>query len=304
MTPRCTTDRPLPARVSRLLDLFLLRRENANCEPVTLADYRRAVERFALYEGTPDDVAEWRDEHLDAWLADLKRAGLASGTRAWYQRHLWVFLGFLVEREECGVDRRGNAIDPRKGIPRVVVESVKRRTATPEITTRVLTVALDGRHEARDMALIHMLRATGARRAELAAVDVADIDLDEALVLLRHTKGKRQRVQPFDGPCRAALMEWLLIRGDTPGPLFTSERGGRLTAEGMKLVLRRLADRAKVEATSHDYRRGFAVQMRQKGLDVGHVANLLGHRTLAMAMLYAQEGEEAAAIDAYRRATG
>lgn len=54
----------------------------------------------------------------------------------------------------------------------------------------------------------------------------------------------------------------------------------------------------------HDYRRGFAVQMRQKGLDVGHVANLLGHRTLAMAMLYAQEGEEAAAIDAYRRATG
>jgi site-specific recombinase XerD len=41
--------------------------------------------------------------------------------------------------------------------------------------------------------------------------------------------------------------------------------------------------------------------MRQKGLDIGHVAKLLGHSSLAMSLLYAAEGEELAAIEAYRR---
>lgn len=309
MTPRLSTDRPELARVERLLDLFLLKRENADCAAVTIADYRRAVRHFLLFDGTPPDPRDWRDEHIELWLSALRHADLKTGTRAWYQRHLFAFIGFLVEREETGTNTRGNPIDPRKGVLRIKPENVRRRWADTDVITRLLTVAITSRNPARNAAIIHALRATGARRNELAHCTVDDLNLEDEVepgitwptLRLRVTKTRVERKVPLDGPAHAAMLEWLLVRGNEPGALFTSERTGPLTGEGIKQVIDRLAARAKVQASSHDFRRAFAATARRRGLDIAHVQRLLGHSTITMSLVYSEEGEDDAAISAYRR---
>jgi site-specific recombinase XerD len=62
----------------------------------------------------------------------------------------------------------------------------------------------------RDTAIILLLVDTGARRAELVDLHLADVDLDVLLVL---GKGRRERALPYGHKAGAALDRYLRARG-------------------------------------------------------------------------------------------
>lgn len=46
------------------------------------------------------------------------------------------------------------------------------------------------------------------------------------------------------------------------------------------------------------------MRVRRAGVDMDHLQTMLGHSTPVMSRLYSASGEEAAALDAYRRMVG
>lgn len=303
-----------PISISRppyalLVELFLAGREEANRAPATLRNYRMALARFAGSDAIPDDPSAITPDHLVLWLASLRRAGMPGASRAWHQRHVWPFLRWLYVRGN--VDR-----DPLRGVPRVSVEQRILPQVVPQDMIRLLTVAADRprtkqgnqvtvEHQYRNLALLRVLWSTGVRRRELLELSLADVEFADRTILVRG-KGDKQRRVPFDAATKLALLEYMQReRGDTPGPLWQS-RGGRVMSENaLKLVLKRLAQRAGVDGvTPHAFRRGFARHVRRAGLDLGETAALLGHSTLVMTRRYSQQGEHDAALDAYRRLIG
>lgn len=108
----------------------------------------------------------------------------------------------------------------------------------------------------RDRALIRLLHDLGLRRAEAASLDLAHLDGDRLHVL---RKGFTQR-QPLTVPpeTRAALDEWIQVRGQEPGPLFTSldnrSCGHRLTGHGIRHVVRTVSARAGCPCAPHALR--------------------------------------------------
>ncbi|MCC7365012.1 MAG: tyrosine-type recombinase/integrase [Dehalococcoidia bacterium] len=303
-------DRTIPSvRAHDALELFLALKEARGCEPVTLRNYRTAVGRFLALPFVPESVAELTDDHVVLWLGSLRKGGLAAGTLAWHQRHVFAWIGWLVTRGE--IPR-----DPRRGVDRVIVPRERMRSVTSEAFIRLLAVAgdrprtkrgtlLDPENRLRDVAILHVLYATGLRRAELVGVRFEDVDLRRGELLVRHTKAKRERVVPFDAATKAALAEYVIgKRGRAPGPLFLARGGVGLSDNALRLLLERLAERAGVSVSAHDFRRGFAARVRRAGLDVGHTARLMGHSTLTMTLRYSEEGETDAAISAYRKVIG
>jgi integrase len=229
----------------------------------------------------------------------LRRRQLKAGTVQWYQRHLYAWIGFLVQRREL-------TSDPRKDVPLVRVPAARLPSVTREDFMRLLTVATDSRsreHYARDLALLRVFYATGVRRKELAAVVLGDVDFKDRTIRIRAPKNGHERKVPFDAVTAMALLEYIATRGKEPGPLFMA-RNGQMSANAMRLTLSRLSARAGVAGNSHAHRRGFAARARRAGLDLGHTARILGHRTLIMAQRYADEGEDDAAIAAYKEKIG
>lgn len=311
----------LPARSSAppcgptahpLVELFLATREERNCEPRTVAEHRRALERFFAAPGVPQDPRALTGDALTFFMAHLRREGTGPSGRETLQRRVLVFLTWLYDRGD--IER-----DPRRGLARVQVPQRIQPQIDEETFAALLAAAADrprtrqgnritAENLYRNIAILRLLWATGLRRAELCSLDLEDVSLDRRELTVRYAKGKKSRRVPFDVPTKRALLEYFVEERDafdTPSnALFLGRGGTRLRPAGLKMTLTRLARRAGVEAPSHAFRRGFARRMRRGGLDLGETGALLGHSTLKMVIHYAQEGETEAAIDAYRRVIG
>jgi site-specific recombinase XerD len=156
---------------------------------------------------------------------------------------------------------------------------------------------------ARDAALIAIAAKTGARRAELAALNVENMttspDGAEFKVIGKRNK---ERVLYIDNGALAALDDWLAIRGREAGPVFVAinkaghiEQGHRLTTTAMHFILQRRVAEAKITRPLnwHDFRRTVAGELLSAGEDISTVAGILGHANVTTTARYDRRPAEA-----------
>ena len=82
----------------------------------------------------------------------------------------------------------------------------------------------------------------------------------------------------------AALLNYLLVRGKKPGPLFLFQDGKYLTRERLVIALRDVLDKAGLDASkycSHSFRIGAATTAASKGIEDAIIKTLGRWRSLA-----------------------
>lgn len=145
----------------------------------------------------------------------------------------------------------------------------------------------------RNVALIELLYATGARISEVLALDVDDFpEPDEGLRLLG--KGGKYRVVPVGSMARAAVGEYLAVRANLVSSrrachaLFLNARGGRLSRQSAFGILQAAGNSAglTVEVSPHTLRHSCASHLLDGGADVRVVQELLGHASVATTQIY------------------
>jgi integrase len=149
---------------------------------------------------------------------------------------------------------------------------------------------------ARDASIVALL-AVGLRRAEVAALDLADVDRTSWAITVRG-KGRADRVIFATNGCRGALTDWLEVRGDAEGPLFAPvlKSGRILVGQGVSattvssVMARRTAEAGIAAATPHDLRRTYAGEMLEGGVDLVTVQGILGHASPATTSRYDRRG--------------
>jgi integrase len=153
---------------------------------------------------------------------------------------------------------------------------------------------------ARDAAILSLLRGGGIRRAEAAALDLADYDPESGAVTVRSGKGDKDRVVYAPAGARSALRDWIEVRGVVPGPLFYGlVKGGglvprRLAGQAMAVVCAARAEEAGIAPfTPHDLRRTFISGLLDAGADIAVVQRLAGHEDPATTSRYDRRGEAA-----------
>ena len=152
----------------------------------------------------------------------------------------------------------------------------------------------------RDAAVISLAYLSGTRRAELAALHVADVELDPPALRVIG-KGGKQRLVPLSPTAAPFLSAWIDLRGAAPGPLFCAiDRAGNLrtgrplTGEAIRQLLqRRAAVAGLASVTPHDLRRSYAGDLLDAGADLPAVQQLLGHASPATTSRYDRRGDRA-----------
>ena len=156
---------------------------------------------------------------------------------------------------------------------------------------------------ARDAALLAMLFGCGLRRAEAAAVAVADYDPESGAVRVTG-KGDKERLTYAPQGARRAMDDWIAVRGSAPGPLLapvskggTVRSGAGLTPQAIMYRLRRRAAIAAIAAIAacspHDLRRTFVSCALEAGADLAMVQKLAGHASPTTTERYDRRPEDA-----------
>lgn len=150
----------------------------------------------------------------------------------------------------------------------------------------------------RDKALVELLYGTGTRISEVVGLDVDDVDLDTATVVVTG-KGNKQRLLPLGAAAAGAIADYL-TRGRPalaqaasgkrrPGPaLFLGVRGSRMNRQAAWEVVRQCADRAGLggHVGPHTLRHSYATHLMEGGADVRVVQELLGHSSVTTTQIY------------------
>jgi site-specific recombinase XerD len=151
----------------------------------------------------------------------------------------------------------------------------------------------------RDAALIAILRGAGLRRQELANLNLNDFDSDTGAIEVKHAKGGKDRTVYLSTSATGAVLNWLEVRGNAPGPLLSAISRGhrvlnrRLTAQAVLFILQKRAKQAGVETFSaHDFRRTYISDLLDAGVDIVTVQKLAGHNDPATTSRYDRRGEE------------
>ena len=147
--------------------------------------------------------------------------------------------------------------------------------------------------QARDHAILELLYASGLRVAELAGLDLHDLDL-AAMQVRVVGKGHKERLVPFGPPAQQALAQWLAQRSQQKIKLpdeqclFLGLRGARITTRVIRRLVHKagLAVGARGHAHPHRLRHSFATHLLEGGADLRAIQELLGHASLSTTQRY------------------
>ncbi|MEO8609544.1 MAG: site-specific integrase [Chloroflexota bacterium] len=150
-----------------------------------------------------------------------------------------------------------------------------------------LCLSLDSAAGIRDATLIGVLYTAGLRRSEVVHLTLADYTPETGQLKIIGGKGNKSRTVYVTNGAQEALQDWLVLRGDTPGALFTPiNKGGRIilkpmSAQAIYNLLEKRAAQAQVkDFTPHDFRRTFAGEMLDGGVDIATIAKIMGHASI------------------------
>jgi len=132
----------------------------------------------------------------------------------------------------------------------------------------------------RDNAIFTLMLECGLRVGEVCALSLDDVLFDDPSRLKVHGKGDRQRMVYLPPPTVSILKEWLTSRPVTNDrAVFISQRGKRLSVNGIQFILKEYCQKAGVQVTCHQFRHAFGRRMAEASMPITSLQKLLGHRS-------------------------
>jgi integrase/recombinase XerC len=253
----------------------------------TLGAYRRDLER----------VADWcRSQGIGGWN-QLQQAQLRAFV-AW--RHRTGTSGRTLQRELSAIRTfyrfllREGLADNNPGLGIRAPKTARKLPST--LDADQLGRLLDETNgsdplDLRDQAIMELLYSSGLRLAELVALDVADLEFEDATLEVTGKGAKTRRV-PVGRYARNALKRWLKAR-ETLAPahetaVFVSLRGTRIHPRTVQKRLRHQALKRGAMRNIHPHllRHSFASHLLESSGDLRAVQELLGHADISTTQIY------------------
>jgi site-specific recombinase XerD len=268
-----------------------------NRSPRTLEAYARDLEHFGAYLtggsiDRPVDAPATFPKLRDASASDIRRYVLHLMQVRRYKvvavrRNLSALRTFYtyLRRERIRTDQPALDVDlpkPEQRKPKVL----RLGEVASMITARVERP--NAPHlAARDRAIVELLYGSGLRRAELAGLDLDDVDLGEKVAMVTG-KGNKRRMVPLTQAAADAMRQYLPQRpASNDRAFFLSNRNARLGLRQVWQIVKDYAAKSGVDrATTHSMRHSFATHFIEGGGDVSTLQKLLGHASIQTTQVY------------------
>src|ERR1019366_107998 len=181
-------------------------------------------------------------------------------------------------------------------------DSPRRETPNKTEVTALMDACERIRHPYRAAlarAVIFTLVMSGLRRAEVLALRIPDIDISDGAIYVRHGKGDKARTVRPPVACITALSDYLSVRPTCrTNHVFLLKQGSYMADQGLRILLRDLFSIAGMPMSRallpHGLRHAFATRLRENGVSLEEIRDILGHSDLNTTILYLHRPTERA----------
>lgn len=249
----------------------------------TISAYGHDLRQFAELIGKYRPLSELTQSDIERWILELhqakyehtsirrKLASLRSFVTCWNNNHKGIVDLSWRLRFETSSTRRLTRVLNGPDLSRL--SQWLRYTPPDQLDFWSL----------RDRTIVQILLSTGIRVGELVGITLHSVAGDTLRVL---GKGSRERLAFLVEPRGAHLLEIYVAqrsrRAVADDKLFLNRKGGPLTEDGVRSILRRVARKIEISQhiTPHMLRHTAATKFLEHGADLRVVQVFLGHASL------------------------
>ena len=258
----------------------------------TIRAYIGDLESFASHLKAlgVEDLNTLNIAHLRSWLANQQSKGASRTTLSRRDTSIKLFSKWAHKNGLLPNDVGANLATPKAH--RVLPEILDVKSADLAMQSLETFAEESGELTAiRNLAMVEMLYASGARVSELCGLNLKDIDYERSTIRVIG-KGSKERVIPIGRPAIAALEKWLAVRpqlaNDKSGDaVFLGARGKRIDQRQVREVVYKT-----IELGPHALRHSAATHLLEGGADLRTVQEILGHASLSTTQIYTHVSAE------------
>lgn len=257
----------------------------------SIVAYTEDVERFVQflsdkkYNLSPENIEHKHLTEFLTWLSKLERsattqARVISGIRAFYK---YLLLENLVSKNPTEL-----LSTPKMGRKLPDVLNVD------DIDKLLQAIDLAAPQGQRNRTMLETMYSCGLRVSELVNLKISDLFFDTGFIRVIG-KGNKQRLIPIGSEAMKFINIYKNeIRVHSPIQkgfedfLFLNQRGKRLTAAMVFLIIQKLAAKTgmKKHVSPHTFRHSFATHLVENGADLRSVQEMLGHESITTTEIY------------------
>ena len=268
--------------------------ERINTNMNTVMAYRNDLRQLCHYlqEQGVEHWSQVKHEQLADYLVDMREGQAYRPTTV--ARKLAAFKSFFrFLRKEARIEANPAEELEAPSIPKDPPQIL----TVEQIDSLFKQVEVETNAGQRDLAMLHMLYATGMRASELVSLQLDDFDKEQATIVCpgRNIQTRHERTLPLPPLVVETTAHYIikarprLVRHPEERGLFLNHHGEPLTRQGFWLIIKGYARQAGIsEITPHMLRHSFAMLMIQGGMKLRSVQELLGHAHISTVQVYNQ----------------
>ena len=145
----------------------------------------------------------------------------------------------------------------------------------------------------QETAILSVAYGTGLRRSEIEALNIADVLLRDATLIVQKGKNSKRREVPLSDKVVKDLKNYLhnyrTLKSKDRRAFFVNVRGYRLRGNYINTQVVQIAERTSItqRVTLHTLRRSIATHLADNGAGIYFIQSFLGHTDIDTSHLYA-----------------
>lgn len=266
-----------------IIQLFIIKKKNL--ARGTMEDYLHAVKRLitvieskSLDQMDENDIEWYLNWYETKNVKDNKKKNQSSTVNN-ERRFLSAFFTWM-RKAKLRADNPVEGTEPKKVIQKPI------DYYTPE----EMAMMRDACKNIRERAMLEVFRSTGARVGEIAGTLTEWLDMGTGDIFIPSEKSDRYRTIYLDDDAMHYYKLYLESRKDNSPYLFVGSRRpyGKLTTCAYRNTIKRIGERAGItrRVYPHKYRKTLGMNLKNKGVDLGTIQEVMGHKSPTVTALY------------------
>lgn len=177
----------------------------------------------------------------------------------------------------------------KKSIVVELLERPRQEHRLPNVLSKEEVKAiLEAPRNLKHRAMLSLIYSCGLRCGELISLNILDIDSKRNLVLVKNSKGKKDRIIPLSPKVLELLRDYFKAYRPEKYLFEGAEKGKPYSSRSLQQVLKQALVSCKIKkpVTLHWLRHSYATHLLEAGTDLRYIQELLGHSSSKTTEIY------------------